>query len=257
MGLRVRGTLYQQSRVREALELDNPAGRRRRHVLCLGLFLLGLAAVPLDGPVRDFLWTRRVGGDVKRELEFLQQFGAISSIVLISLVILLLDPAEPRLKWRRVADLAAAATISGVVGNALKMFLGRPRPLFDDPMHLLGPLGRYPVERDGVVVLMSAWEMGTKGASDLWSMPSSHAMAGACLAFALSALYPKLKPLCVALACIVCAARVLLNAHYVSDVLIGAALGWAIAASALRRELGARLVSLAVPHLRPGTRPSP
>ena len=32
---------------------------------------LGLAAVLLDGAVRDFLWTRRVGGDVKRELEFL------------------------------------------------------------------------------------------------------------------------------------------------------------------------------------------
>lgn len=242
--------LYQQSRVRETLELDNPVARRRRHALCLGLFALGLAAVPLDGAVRDFLWTRRVGGDVKRELEFLQQFGAASSIVLISVVILLLDPADARLKWRRIADLAAAAILSGVLGNLLKMFLGRPRPLFDDPMHLLGPIGKYPVERDGGVVLMSAWEMGTKGVSDLWSMPSSHAMAGACLAFGLSALYPKLRPLCVALACIVCVARVLLNAHYVSDVLVGAALGWTIAAFVLRRELGSRLLAIVIPNLR-------
>ncbi|MFN9971233.1 MAG: hypothetical protein ACK58T_15205, partial [Phycisphaerae bacterium] len=95
------------------------------------MIALGLAAVPLDGTVRDFLWTRRVGGDVKRELEFLQQFGAISSIVLISLVILLLDPADARLKWRRIADIAVAAAMSGLIGNLLKMFFGRPRPLFD------------------------------------------------------------------------------------------------------------------------------
>jgi undecaprenyl-diphosphatase len=247
----LRERLYQQSRVRDPLDLDNPATRRQRLVLSVGLIALGLTVVPLDWTVRDFLWTRRVGGDVKRELEFLQQFGAISSIVLISLVILLLDPAETRLKWRRIADIAVAATLSGLVGNLLKMFLGRPRPLFDDPMHLLGPLGKYPVESGtGGVRLMSAWEMGAKGVSDLWSMPSSHAMAGACLAFCLSALYPKVRPLCVVLAVIVCTARVLLNAHYVSDVLIGAALGWMIAAFAMRRELGSRLASLTVPSLR-------
>lgn len=251
----MRERLYQQCRVRDTLDLDNPVARRRRLVLSLGLIALGLAAVPLDGAVRDFLWTRRVGGDVKRELEFLQQFGAISSIVLVSLVILLLDPADARLKWRRITDIAVAATLSGLVGNLLKMFLGRPRPLFDDPMHLLGPLGKYPVESGtGGVRLMSAWEMGAKGVSDLWSMPSSHAMAGACLAFCLATLYPKLRALCVGLAVIVCSARVLLNAHYVSDVLIGAALGWLVAAFVLRRELGSRLVSLAVPSLRPDAR---
>lgn len=244
------GRLHQQSGVQETLDLDNPVTRRRRLVFGLGLIALGLAAVPLDGTVRDFLWTRRVGGDVKRELEFLQQFGAISSIVLIALAILLLDPADGRLKWRRIADIAGAAALSGLIGNFLKMFFGRPRPLFDDPMHLLGPLGRYPVERDGAVGMMSAWEMGARGVSDLWSMPSSHAMAGACLAFCLSTLYPKLRPLCVVLAVIVCVARVLLNAHYVSDVLIGAALGWMIAALAQRHELGSRAVSLAVPSLR-------
>lgn len=240
--------------MREALDLDNSVTHRRRLVFALGLLALGLAMVPLDGAVRDFLWTRRVGGDVKRELEFLQQFGAISSVVLISLVILLLDPAAPRLKWRRIADLAGAATLTGIAGNLLKMSLGRPRPLFDDPMHLLGPIGRYPVERDGVVVLMSAWEVGSRGVSDLWSMPSSHAMAGAGLAFALSALYPRLRPLCVGLACVVCTARVLLNAHYISDVMVGAALGWMIAAFALRREVGSRLVTLIVPGLRGANR---
>jgi membrane-associated phospholipid phosphatase len=247
--------LYQQSGVRDTLDLDNPVTRRRRLLLSLGLIALGLATVPLDGAVRDFFWTRRVGGDVKRELEFLQQFGAISSIVLISLVILLVDPADARLKWRRIADIAVAAALSGLIGNLLKMFFGRPRPLFDDPMHLLGPLGKYPVESaSGGVRLMSAWEMGARGVSDLWSMPSSHAMAGACLAFCLSTLYPRLRPLCVGLAVIVCSARVLLNAHYVSDVLIGAALGWLIAAFALRRELGSRLASVAVPSLRMAAR---
>jgi membrane-associated phospholipid phosphatase len=58
----------------------------------------------------------------------------------------------------------------------------------------------------------------------------------------------------VGLAVIVCSARVLLNAHYVSDVLIGAALGWLIAAFALRRELGSRLAAVAVPSLRIGAR---
>lgn len=233
------------------LDLDNPVTRRRRLLLSLGLIALGLIAVPLDGAVRDFFWTHRVGGDVRRELEFLQQFGAISSIVLASLMILLLDPADTRLKWRRIADIAIAAALSGLIGNLLKMFFGRPRPLFDDPMHLLGPLGRYPVDDgSGGVRLMSAWELGAKGVSDLWSMPSSHSMAAACLAFCLSTLYPKLRPLCVGLAVIVCSARVLLNAHYVSDVLIGASLGWLIASVAMRGRVGSRVLCVAIPSLR-------
>lgn len=207
--------------------------------------MLGLLSVGIDPLVLDWTTRWRPGGDFRRELEFLQQFGAISSIVIACLLVLLLDPAPREILRRRIADWAMAAVIVGLSGNLLKMILGRPRPLFADPHHLLGPLGKYPVEvsADGTVGLVHAWQLGTRGLSDLWSMPSSHAMAAACMGFVLCAYYPRLRPLCLFLVVVVCVARVVLRAHYVSDVLIGAGLGWLIAAWCLRHQVGSNLLT--------------
>jgi undecaprenyl-diphosphatase len=60
-------------------------------------------------------------------------------------------------------------------------------------------------------------------------MPSSHTAAACALAVVIARLYPKLTPLMIVLACIVGTARVVLGAHYPSDVVIGGALGATIA----------------------------
>jgi membrane-associated phospholipid phosphatase len=87
-----------------------------------------------------------------------------------------------------------------------------------------------------------AWEIGAPKASELWSMPSSHTAAAAMLAVFLARMYPKLMPLAVGLAGMVGAARVILWAHYPSDVVTGGAVGAAIGMMAHDMRWGARLV---------------
>ncbi|MBS0188966.1 MAG: phosphatase PAP2 family protein [Planctomycetes bacterium] len=223
-------------------------GRNRAIFGAAALVATGLCLVPLDASVRAVVYNLRIGGDFKRELEFLQQFGAVSSVVILIIVVLLLDDTDRTIKWRRIADWIAAACLTGATGHLLKIAIGRPRPLYNDSLYICGPIGKYPVQlKDGSIGLIHAWDYGSGVASELWSMPSSHAMAAASLAVALTALYPRLRWLCLALVIIVCAARVLLGAHYPSDVFIGAGLGFGLASTAMNRRWGSRLASLIVP----------
>ncbi|MBX3388644.1 MAG: phosphatase PAP2 family protein [Phycisphaeraceae bacterium] len=209
---------------------------------------IGLCLIPLDGAVRGWVYSHRTGGDLRRELEFLQQFGAISSIVILMIAFVILDSRPREWKRARIFDWIVAACATGITGHLLKIFIGRPRPLFDDPMHILGPVGKYPVElKDGSLALIHAWDYSSGVASDLWSMPSSHALAAASLAVALTILYPRLRWLCVGLVIVVCIARVVLGAHYPSDVFVGAGIGWWVASVAMRSRWGSRLVARLVP----------
>lgn len=219
-------------------------------MLVAGLALT-LAALPVDGIVSHAVLKAgegtpgaarllpRVGGDLKRELEFLQQFGALSSLVIIGVVMLLLD----RARWRRLANLALSAALVALACNILKVVIGRPRPKFDDPHTFLFPKGQYPLTIKGEPVLRHAWDIGKGISSDLWSMPSSHTAAGVALAVFLVAVYPRLKPLAVVLAVIVGVARVLLGAHYLSDVIAGATLGYVVSEPVVGQQLGERLLT--------------
>ncbi len=217
----------------------------------LGPFALiaaGLCLIPLDGIARTWPRSISVNGDFKRELEMLQQFGDLATTIIAILIVLLLDPAETAIKVRRICDWVGAALASGLLAHALKVLIGRPRPLFADPLHATGPVGKYPVElKDGSVALIHSWDYSSGVANDLWSMPSSHAMAAACMATVLTALYPRLRWLAVAIVGIVCLARVLLQAHYPSDVFVGAGLGWWIASAAMTGRWGSRIAGLALP----------
>lgn len=205
---------------------------------------LGLCLIPLDGVVREWVYSHRTTGDLRRELEFLQQFGAISSVVILMIVYLILDSRPREWKLARLLDWIAAAGTAGIAGHLLKIFIGRPRPLFNDPLHVLGPIGKYPVElKDGKLALIHAWDYSSGVASDLWSMPSSHALAAASLAVALTILYPSLRWLCAGLVIVVCVARVVLGAHYPSDVLVGVGIGWWTASVAMRSNWGSRLAA--------------
>ena len=66
---------------------------------------------------------------------------------------------------------------------------------------------------------------------DAFSFPSGHAAAAAAVAGTISLAYPPLAPLLLPLAAVIAASRVLLGVHHLSDVLAGAALGLAAAAT--------------------------
>jgi membrane-associated phospholipid phosphatase len=187
--------------------------------------LLAVVVSPLDGAIASYFRANSPRGDLRRELEFVQQFGAITSCVLIAGVIAMLDAPRRRVLPRAVG--AIVATAAGVW--VLKCLIGRPRPRLDEPSLLLGPWQTFTWTRGGEPLTAYAWEFW-KGPSDLWSMPSSHTSAACALACVLARLYPRLIPLMVLLAALVGTARVVLGAHYPSDVIVGATLGLCIAA---------------------------
>ena len=102
----------------------------------------------------------------------------------------------------------------------LKHMFGRARPKFID---IVGPLH------------FDAFSFDASFAS----FPSGHAVTAFAMAVGLGALAPKLRWPLLALAALVAASRVMIGAHYLSDVLAGAGLGFA-AAVLVRRAFAAR-----------------
>jgi membrane-associated phospholipid phosphatase len=203
----------------------------------LSLALTGL--LPFDGAVSRWAVRFReesLGGDVVRELEALQQYGQGSVTVLVAWAIWLLQPTLRR----RLLDWGLAVGVAALVGYPAKMLIGRPRPKFGDSEHFLGPFGAYPVSED--VGVRHAWELSAGISSDLWSMPSSHTLFAVVMSTVLWVWYPRVRPIAVLMAVVVGVSRVLFGAHYPTDVLIGGALGIAIALPIVRAHAGVRLV---------------
>ncbi|MSP94173.1 MAG: phosphatase PAP2 family protein [Alphaproteobacteria bacterium] len=111
---------------------------------------------------------------------------------------------------RAVSDyslaLLASFVVSSIVLHTIKIFLGRRRPRDDFEHGLYG--FRY-----------FTWEL------QFDSFPSGHAMTIFCVAVVLSAVVPTLAPLWLLLAGGLAATRAMMTAHFLSDVLIGAAIG--------------------------------
>jgi len=227
----------------------------RRAAAIVGAGAIGAAALlPFDGAIvavmRRFgdggAW--EVGGDLRRELLFLQQYGAVTSVLIVCAAIFVLD----RTRRVRLLDLAAGVLVNALAVNAIKILVGRPRPRFNDPLHFSGPFHPYPLVRDvdpiapGVqpgTVWRHSWEVWGDISSDLWSMPSSHTAAAMVLSAALVRLYPALRPLVLVLAVAVAACRVLFTAHYASDVVVGAAIGWVVGSASMDGRWGTLAVS--------------
>jgi undecaprenyl-diphosphatase len=99
---------------------------------------------------------------------------------------------------------------SGISAEILKPLIGRARPKEFLEHHLYG---LHPLTREGF-----AWN----------GMPSGHATTAFTLAFALSVLYPRLRPLWLGYATLLAISRVMVDAHYLSDICAGAVLGYAV-----------------------------
>ncbi len=162
-----------------------------------------------------------IGGDIRRELEVLQQFGQGGMTLVVVLAVWLLDPQNRR----QLLDWLVAIGIAALLAFGLKMLIGRPRPVLGEPDMLLGPFGMYPIPTGESYVVTHPWAFWQDGIAKLWSMPSSHTVFAVVAAAMLATWYPRLRWLMVALAGLVAVARVAFGAHYPSDVAAGIAVG--------------------------------
>jgi undecaprenyl-diphosphatase len=136
-----------------------------------------------------------------------------SRLVLIALVV-------------RLEFLFAAIAVPGLIVTVLKHIIGRGRPYVGgslDPLHM-NPF---------------SWPAAYA------SMPSGHAATAGAVAVAVATLWPRTRTVMLIYAVVILTSRVVLTAHYLSDVLAGAAVG-AAGAMLVRRYFAARRLGFSV-----------
>jgi len=102
--------------------------------------------------------------------------------------------------------LFTSVAVSGIVANIIKFIFGRPRP------------GMYISEG------LKDFQF-FETASRYLSLPSGHATTVFSVAVFIAYLYPRFKWLAFVIAVIVAVSRVMVNKHFVSDVMLGSVLG--------------------------------
>ncbi len=198
-----------------------PAGPKKR--LALALAVGAPAALAVDLPLARWMLDDGLPKWLFKVCSLSEIFAHGWGVALIALAIFTLDPPA-RLQLPR---LLTAAFGAGLCANLVKMLIARARPHhFDfvggvfDTFGRLAPLGR--------------------GGSGMQGFPSSHAATVAGLAVVLSWLYPHGRRLFAILAALACLQRLAVGAHFLSDVLTGAALGIVFAQQCVVRGALAR-----------------
>ena len=193
----------------------------------VALVLAACAALAIDTTVAH--WSLedsplRFLRDVPRLAEV---FGHGIGVALIAGAVWTLDPPRRRaLGW-----LLAGSWGAGLAANLGKLAVARLRP-----HHWLDG----PTAASGVFDTFVAWCPLGRGGSGQESFPSAHMATAVGLALVLSALYPRGRWYFAVLAVLVGLQRIASHAHFPSDVLMGAAIGWIVgqwcAARALRQR---------------------
>ncbi|HEV2955358.1 MAG TPA: phosphatase PAP2 family protein [Xanthobacteraceae bacterium] len=117
----------------------------------------------------------------------------------------------------RLEFVFVAIALPGLAVSVVKRLIGRVRP------SVVGPFAYVPF----------SWR------PDYASMPSGHATTAFAVAVALGALWPRARPLLWLYAVVIAASRIIIAAHYPSDVIAGACVG-GFAALIIRNYFAAR-----------------
>jgi undecaprenyl-diphosphatase len=173
---------------------------------CLLLFILERFGLPTTLQLN-------FKGDVKRETRWLAQYGQAISALVAAAIVWQLEP-DLSLRRRIVIDVMVASLGAAIVGMLIKRLLGRVRPGREHAGRFLGPTWRHANSRE--------------------SFPSNHTASAVAMSAVLAHFYPGASATFWALAIACALLRYVLDAHWPSDVVGGAALGYAAAMLAVQ-----------------------
>ena len=177
--------------------------------LDIGLLAAGAVLIVLERSGAPLTLKLTFKGDVKRETAFLAQYGQSLCTPLAFILVWQLDPRGAPAAFA----LLGAVAITALIGMILKRLFGRVRPNREHAGQFLGPSLRNANHRE--------------------SFPSSHSASAMALSTVLATYYPHAAITFWALAVGTAIIRYALEAHWPSDILVGMALGYAIARQAL------------------------
>ncbi len=150
----------------------------------------------------------------------LRVMGFLGTWVALAVAVALHEGTEPlrrALARRRAWLLFGSAALGGIVAEIGKLSLRRERPQLHDGLHGFRAFSENPWSTAGL------------------ALPSSHALVAFGGAAMLARLFPRARCVGYALAVGCAATRVMARAHFLSDVVLAAGLGWLVAFVLTRR----------------------
>jgi membrane-associated phospholipid phosphatase len=193
--------------------------------LLLGLFCVCVLFAGLaDSPLAHWLRAEPLPGDIEKVVLLAEVFAHGLGVLLILITVKSLDPRG----WRVVPRLAATAYLAGVSANCLKILLIRRRP------NQFAVVPDSPLESfEG---FLAPWSLPFGEAFDYatQSFPSAHTATAFGLALGLGRLYPRGGRLFLFFAVLAGVQRMVVQAHFLSDVVVGGGVGLVVAASLQR-----------------------
>jgi membrane-associated phospholipid phosphatase len=187
-----------------------------------------LALAPWDVAISQAAYVSHSSGLIGGLLKFVEKLGNGAGVVAIVILLAAFD----RRIWSRWPQLLAASLGAGLISDCVKLCVDRGRPYsldlatatFTSTFHGWLPLLPTPAGEQ--------------------SFPSGHATTVAGLAVALAFLYPRGRWLFGLVAAAVMAQRVVVHAHFPTDVMVGAIIGAVWARQCHRGKIGAMFESL-------------
>jgi membrane-associated phospholipid phosphatase len=230
-----------QSPARDASSLRPDAGCSDALPVSLWvpLALLALAAVALaiDCPLAQWFPHRHYPRLLAQLIDLSEVFGHGIGVAVLAIVIYQLDLGR---RWA-VPRVLLCSLGAGMTVNVVKMLIARTRPRFFD-------------FEGEVAATFAGWMPLGRGGAALQSFPSGHMATAVGFAVALAWLYPRGRWIFGSLAVLAGCQRMQSSSHYLSDVLIGAAVGLFVARACIGPgRLATQLARLEARWKKPST----